>query len=247
MSVEPRPADRPAFYALSGGGWRDYWTLLHPPYTLWHLSYVAIGAAAARSFDWRHLAAALVAFFLALGIAAHALDEVHGRPLRTRIPDGVLWSLAAASLAGAVALGVIGSVRVSWWLLAFVAFGGFFVVAYNMELFGGALHSGLGFAVAWGAFPTLTSGFAQDGTIGLGVALAAAAAAVLSAVQRRLSTPVRTLRRRARSVSGRIVLEDGSEIALDEAALRAVPEAALRGLALGLALLAGGLVAARLV
>ncbi len=40
-------ADRPAFYALTPGGWRDYWSLLHPPYTLWHLSYVAIGAALA--------------------------------------------------------------------------------------------------------------------------------------------------------------------------------------------------------
>ena len=36
---------RPAFYALRSGGWRDYVTLLHPPYTLWHLSYAAMGAA----------------------------------------------------------------------------------------------------------------------------------------------------------------------------------------------------------
>ncbi len=37
----------PAFYALAPGGWRDYWTLLHPPYTVWHLSYVVIGASLA--------------------------------------------------------------------------------------------------------------------------------------------------------------------------------------------------------
>ena len=37
--------ERPAFYALAPGGWRDWWTLLHPPYTMWHLSYVALGAA----------------------------------------------------------------------------------------------------------------------------------------------------------------------------------------------------------
>ena len=44
---------RPAFYALAPGGWRDYVTLLHPPYTLWHLSYVAIGAALlAGSATW---------------------------------------------------------------------------------------------------------------------------------------------------------------------------------------------------
>ena len=45
---------RSAFYALEPGGWRDYVTLLHPPYTLWHLSYVAIGARArARHVDGR--------------------------------------------------------------------------------------------------------------------------------------------------------------------------------------------------
>ena len=43
---------RPSFYALRPGGWRDYITLLHPPYTLWHLSYVAVGAALAPHMDW---------------------------------------------------------------------------------------------------------------------------------------------------------------------------------------------------
>ena len=36
---------RPAFYSLAKGTWRDYVTLLHFPYTLWHLSYVVLGAA----------------------------------------------------------------------------------------------------------------------------------------------------------------------------------------------------------
>src|SRR2546427_8741009 len=84
---------RPAFYALAPGGWRDYVTLLHAPYTLWHLSYVAIGAALAPRVDWPILGLAVLAFALALGIGAHALDELHGRPLRTEIPDGVLVAL----------------------------------------------------------------------------------------------------------------------------------------------------------
>src|SRR6266498_379771 len=79
------PADaaveRPAFYALRSGGWRDYWTLLHPPYTAWHLSYVVFGAVVARSFDGGRLGASVLAFFLGVGITAHALDELSGRPL----------------------------------------------------------------------------------------------------------------------------------------------------------------------
>ncbi|TMC02912.1 MAG: methyltransferase domain-containing protein [Chloroflexi bacterium] len=53
-----------AFYALRPGGWRDYWTLLHPPYTAWHLSYVVLGAALAPAPDPRIVLGALLAFGL---------------------------------------------------------------------------------------------------------------------------------------------------------------------------------------
>src|SRR5438067_4626175 len=100
---EPKAARgvRPSFYALRPGGWRDYVTLLHPPYTLWHLSYVVIGGAIAPRFDAGVLGLALAAFFLALGIGAHALDELNGRPLQTRIPSATLVALAAVSVVGA--------------------------------------------------------------------------------------------------------------------------------------------------
>ena len=70
------------------GGWRDLVTLLHPPYTAWHLSYVALGAAAAPVVHVDRLLAALGAFFLAVGIGAHALDELNGRPLGTQLTTG---------------------------------------------------------------------------------------------------------------------------------------------------------------
>ncbi len=81
------------------------------------------------------------AFLLALGVAAHALDELNGRPLRTRIPERVLVALAVCSLAGACAIGVSVATDSGWWLLAFVAVGAFLVPAYNLELFGGAVHT----------------------------------------------------------------------------------------------------------
>ena len=102
---------RSAFYALEPGGWRDYVTLLHPPYTLWHLSYVAIGAALAPGMTAERLLVALAAFFLAVGIGAHALDELHGHPLQTRISDRTLIVLSIVSIGGAVALGVYGVAR----------------------------------------------------------------------------------------------------------------------------------------
>lgn len=222
---------RPAFYALRSGGWRDYVTLLHPPYTLWHLSYVAIGAAIAPGFDWTRLALLLGAFFLAVGIGAHALDELRGRPLQTQIPAATLVALAALSIAGAVALGVLGAVWYSLWLLAFVAFGAFIVVAYNLELGGGLFHDSLWFALAWGAFPALTAYFAMAEELRAEAFLAAAYAFLLSLAQRRLSTVVRTVRRRTRSVSGTIEHGDGTVEAIDADTLIGAPEGALQLLA----------------
>jgi hypothetical protein len=191
---------RPAFYALSRGGWRDYVTLLHPPYTLWHLSYVAVGAGLASPFSWTRCAAALVAFALAMGVGAHALDELHGRPLRTQIPDRTLWALAVASVVAASAIGIYACVAWTWWLAPFVVAGAFIVVAYNLELFGGVFHSTLWFALAWGSLPALAAYVVQAETLRLEAVAAAVYAALLSYAQRVLSTPARAARRQAGTV-----------------------------------------------
>ncbi len=236
---------RPAFYALRSGGWRDYVTLLHPPYTLWHLSYVAVGAALAPTMDWPLLGWTTLAFALAMGVGAHALDELRGRPLQTRIPARMLAALAAASIGGACAIGVAVAVSRTLWLLAFVAAGAFLVLAYNLELFGGAFHGGLWFPAAWGAFPVLTAYYASARSLD-GAAFAAAAYAFTSSwAQRRLSTPVRLVRRRVVSVDGRAELDDGTRVPLDADALAAAPEAALKALAAAVVLLAVALLLVR--
>ncbi len=198
---------RPAWYALRSGGLRDYVTLLHPPYTLWHLSYVAVGAAVAPRFHLDRLAWGLLAFFLALGVSAHALDELKGRPLQTRIPSAALVALAVIGLAGAAAVGVGAAAAWGWWLLAFVAAGAVLVPAYNLELFGGVLHNDWGFALAWGAFPAATGYFVEAQTIAVAGVAAAAYATALSLAQRALSTPVRAARRERRTLEGTETLE----------------------------------------
>jgi hypothetical protein len=234
---------RPAFYALRPGGWRDLVTLLHPPYTLWHISYVAIGAAAAPQIHVGRLGAALAAFFLAVGIGAHCLDELHGRPLGTSLAPRTLVILAGAGLGGALAIGVAGLFVVSPTLAPLVALGGFIVLAYNLELFGGRFHTDFWFAAAWGAFPALTGWWSNAlGVHSLGEAIAAAAAVVacfwLSVAQRRLSTPVRELRRRTEAVSGEQRLADGTVRQLNRALLAAPLDGALRSLSVAVPLLA---------
>ena len=176
----PEAERRPAYYAASRGGWRDWWTLLHPPYTAWHLSYVVIGACLAPRVDTSRLVATLIAFFLAVGVAAHAIDELHGRPLRTTIPSSALVAVTAAGLAGAVVVGVIGLARVGIVLVPFIVVGPLLVLAYNAELFGGIVHTTAGFAAAWGAFPVLTGYVAQTSDLRVSAVLAAGAAFALS-------------------------------------------------------------------
>ena len=241
MSAEARPA----FYALAPGGWRDYVTLLHPPYTLWHLSYVAIGASLAPEWHPGRLAAALAAFFLAVGIGAHALDELNGHPLETRIPGRALGAVAAVSIAGAVAIGIAGAVDHDLWLLVFVAGGAFIVCAYNLELAGGRFHNDFWFAAAWGSFPLLTGYFAAAERIRWEAVLAAAFAGLSSYAQRALSTPVRRLRRRVVAISGSLELEDGTREPITREAIIAGNEAALRALAAAIVALAVALVVLR--
>jgi hypothetical protein len=225
---------------------RDVVTLLHPPYTAWHLSYVALGAGLAEQVDGARLAWTLAAFFLAVGIAAHCLDELNGRPLGTRLPTPVLATAGAASLAGAAAIGLWGMRSIGVALLPFVLVGVALVVAYNLELFGGALHSDAVFALGWGAFPVLVGGFAQTGAIELPVVLGAAFAAATSLAQRSLSNWARRLRRGGVRVEGFVEHAGEERQALDVGTLTTPAEVALRALAAAHVLLALALVALRL-
>jgi hypothetical protein len=244
-SEEPFPA-RPAYYAARSGGWRDWWTLLHPPYTGWHLSYVVIGAALAPRVQTSRLIATVLAFFLAVGLAAHALDELRDRPLRTRIPSWVLVLVVVLGLLGALALGIFGVIRVGWVLVPFMVAGPILVVGYNAELFGGAMHTDLGFAAAWGAFPLLTAYVAQAGTLAVAPVLAALGALALSAAQRRLSTPARNIRRKSTRVEGSITFDDGRVVALSTEVLIRPLERTLRASSWAIMLFAAALAVARL-
>jgi hypothetical protein len=249
LVVEPSP--RPAFYALRPGGWRDLVTVLHPPYTLWHLSNVAIGAAAAAELHSGRLAAAIAAFFLAVGIGAHALDELNGRPLGTQLSRRTLLGMGFGGLGGALAIGLAGVIWVSPTLLPLVLFGGFIAPAYNLEWFGGRFHTDFWLAASWGGFAALTGWWVNSlGLHSAREAIAAGAAVLacffLTTVQRRLSTPVRELRRRTESVEGEQRLSDGTVRRLDRRSLTAPLDGALLGLSVAVPLLAVAALALRI-
>jgi hypothetical protein len=220
---------RPAFYALRKGGWRDYVTLLHAPYTAWNLAYVALGAGLAPEFHLDRMLWAMLAFFLALGVAAHALDELNGRPLQTRIPSAALVALAVVGLGGALAIGIGASIAWGYGLLVFVAIGGIVVPVYNLELLGGVIHNELGLALSWGALTVLSSYWVEAQTLRVDAILAAAYGTALIVAQRTLSTPVREARR---------TIGDPASVAPLERALRLL---AFANIVLGAALVAARL------
>ena len=221
-------------------------TLLHPPYTAWNLANVAIGAAVAPHLYPGRLAAVLGAFFLAIAICAHVLDELHGRPLGTHLSSRTLVVLAVVSLAGAVAIGIVGAVTISLTLIPFVLAGVFIVLAYNLEWFGGRFHTTFWLAASLGAFPVLTGYWVNALELRPSALLAAGGCGMLMVAQRTLSTPVRELRRRTVSLTGEQTLANGSTVPLDAARLAAPMERALQACALAMVLLATGLVLARL-
>jgi hypothetical protein len=244
--VSAPASPRPAWYALERGGWRDYITLLHAPYTAWHLSYVVIGGCLAPEIAWGRLGAVVAAFALAVGIGAHALDELRGRPLRTAIPSSTLVALATASIGAACAIGVIGALSFRLWLAALVPIGLFLVLAYNLELLSGRFHSDVWFGLAWGGFPVICGHAAVAGDIGGAALIAAAFAVLLSLAQRSLSNRVRLVRRRIVSVTGDIELSDGSRQQIDAGWLIAAEERGLRLLAAASVALAAALVVFRI-
>lgn len=190
----------PAFYARTGSTTGDLLTLMHWPYTAWHLSYVVIGAAFAPEIDTVTLAGTLLAFLFGLGVGAHALDELYDRPLGTGLSPTVLRALGWGGLAAGGGLAVAGAILVSPWTLIWGALGILLVATYTLEWVSW-VHSNLGFALLWAAFPVLVGYWAQAESIGLPVIFAAAAATALSVTQRHLSTPARHVRRRARDAS----------------------------------------------
>ena len=237
--------DAPAYYARHGGPLADWWTVLHPPYTLWHLSYVVLGAAMAPTLDWWALALSVVAFFLAVGIAAHALDESAGRPLGTGITDRSLTAVAVLALVGAVLVGLYGALvhqSGNWPVLASIPVGAVLVVGYNLELWGGRLHNDLTFALAWGGFPVVVGYLAQAPAPSLrGVAAAAVATTggvAMTYAQRFLSTPARYLRRDTRDIFGSAIALDGQLLNLNRHVLLAPIERTLRALSWAVPLLA---------
>lgn len=194
------PLDRTAEWFVPQFGppkFRAFVGLLFLPYTAMVLAYTVMGAMLAAEVHWDRVGAMLIIYFLALGIGAHSLDALGSR---THKPWGnffcrrQLWILGGASLAGAYLIGAYYMINFTPLLWPIAIAEGFFLLAYNLEWFGGRFHTDGWFAFSWGALPVIAGYILQTNTISLAAAILAGAAALFSLVEIKASRPYKRLK-----------------------------------------------------
>ena len=237
-----------AWYARGGSKLGELYTIMHLPYTSMVLSYVLIGAAVSPSFHPNRVIATLLAYFLGLGLSAHALNELHARHWGETLSKRELEILFAAPLIGAILIGAFGMVSLyatsgvlltSLVLLAFIILEIFFLFAYNIDLSGGRYHTDLAFAFSWAALPVLVSYYVNALAITVVAVLVAVAMAATAGIEINLSRWCKDFRRK--SSLTQMQLADGTKLSLNTAELIAKPEKALKLIVVAVDLLAIGL------
>jgi len=189
------PAFGPERFRLAVG-------LLFLPYTGMVLSFAVIGSMLAPVPRWDRVGAIVLIYFLALGIGAHALDALGSRgdkPWGHAFAPAQLWALAAASLAAAYAIGIWYMLDDAPLLWPIAIAEGFFVLAYNLEWFGGRFHRDAWFALSWGALPVLAGYVLQTNALSPAALAVAAAMGALSLVEIKASRPYKALKRAGRA------------------------------------------------
>ncbi len=208
--------------------------LLFLPYTGMVLAYTVIGSMMADHIHWHRVWAIVVIYFLGLGIGGHALDALGSKGLKpwgTVISKRGLFLLAIASITGAYAIGIYYMVLFTplLWLIAIPE--GFFLLAYNLEWFGGRFHSDGWFALSWGSLPVLAGYILQTNQVSIAALLVAVSMGLLSLVEIKVSRPYKEMKRES-AVTGKTIHQDQ---------IRWL-ESILKSLSLGVILLGGGMV-----
>jgi hypothetical protein len=238
-----------AWYALGGSKFRELYTILHLPYTSMVLSYVLVGAAVSPHVYPERLSLALVAYFLGLGLSAHALNELHARHWGEALGKRELEALFLIPLAGALSIGAYGmlvlyasagGLLAALVLLAFIAMETFFLFAYNTDFSGEWFHSDVAFAFSWGALPTIISYYVNALTISAVPILISLAMAATAGIEINLSRWCKDFRRKSQLTE--MHFADNSILSMKTAELIARPEKALKLIVFVVDLTAVGLI-----
>jgi hypothetical protein len=179
---------------------RAFVGMLFLPYTGMCVAFTIIGSVAAPEFHLERAGAIALVYALALGIGAHAADTMgskKAKPWGSYFTKKQMTALMASSLAAAYAIGTYYIVAYVPLLAIVAVLEGFFLFAYNFELFGGRFHTDFWFAVSWGALPAMAGYLIQTGTFSPLPFAAAAACMAASYAEIRMSRPYKHLKKTA--------------------------------------------------
>ena len=244
-----------AWYARHGGKVGEFYTILHLPYTSMVLSYVLIGAALSPTLFADRLAYTLLAYFLGLGISAHALNELNARHWGISLSKSALRLAFLLPLLGALSIGLYG-VEVMYnvsdgkllppgILAVFIVLETFFLFAYNTNYGNGRFHNDIEFAFAWALLPFLTSYYVHSLALPVGIVLIGLALGATAMIEINLSRWCKNFRRKSNVVELRF--EDGSLLPISTIGLIRNPERALKLIVIVVDLLGVGLLLVRVL
>jgi hypothetical protein len=174
--------------------------MLFLPYTGMCISFTIIGSLLSPIVLWERVIALSVIYALALGLSAHAADVLGStnKPWGNYINKRQLWLLTISGLTVAYTIGVYYIIFYVPLLCIVAILEGFFVFAYNLELFKGFFHNNFWFAVSWGVLPVLAGFIMQTNSIGILSLIVSLIAGLESYIEIRTSRPYKELRRNGR-------------------------------------------------
>ena len=139
--------------------------ILFLPYTSIVVCFAALGAISGP-LQLERIVAICVIYVLALGVGAHLLDAVGGKTKPWgNLPKRKIWIIALSALSIAFSVGIYFAFLDSPWLFPIGIIEGFFLFAYNLELFRGKFHNNISTIFSWGILPVFAGSVIQTNSI----------------------------------------------------------------------------------
>jgi len=139
--------------------------ILFLPYTSIVICFAALGSLSGQ-FEIERLVAICIIYFLALGVSAHLLDAIGGKTKPWGdLPKKKLWIISMIVLGIAFSIGMYYAFLDSPLLFVIGIVEGFFLFAYNLELFGGKFHNNASTIFSWAILPVFAGSAIQTNSI----------------------------------------------------------------------------------
>ena len=132
------------------------------------ISFVIWGNLIAGALEFDKLGVIVLIYFLSLGIGAHVADNIGSRrikPWGDLLSNKQSWIIIFVCLSTSYGVGLYYALLYAPLLIFIGIIEGFFLFAYNFELFNGMFHKNYWFAFSWGMLPFLAGFVIQTSTI----------------------------------------------------------------------------------